>query len=130
MKKKKMMIFLLILFLIGGVIFILNLSHPLIISEDIESIIVRNGTNGNIINITNKQEINKIVKTINEFQLRKINLISPQTGWNIILDLKEHNNQHIIRLVIRENGIEYKNSFYGTDDKVGVLLNNLEDMFK
>lgn len=67
--------------------------------------------------------------TINEFGLRRKKLISSQTGWSIILDLKEKNRQQTTSLVLREDGIEYKNNFYGTDDQVGTLLNTFENMF-
>lgn len=130
MKKKKFIVILpLVLILFGALVFIFKFSPQLIIREEIDVITVRNGTTGDKAQITNKQEIAEIVDTINEYGLNRMKSISSQTGWSIILDLEKRYRQQTMSLVLRENGIEYENYFYGSDDQVSSLLASFEKMF-
>lgn len=130
MKKKKFIVILpLVLILFGALVFIFKFSPQLIIREEIDMITVRNGTTGDKAQITNKQEIAEIVDTINEYGLNRMKSISSQTGWSIILDLEKRYRQQTMSLVLRENGIEYENYFYGSDDQVSSLLASFEKMF-
>lgn len=123
------MILPLVLILFGALVFIFKFSPQLIIREEIDVITVRNGTTGDKAQITNKQEIAEIVDTINEYGLNRMKSISSQTGWSIILDLEKRYRQQTMSLVLRENGIEYENYFYGSDDQVSSLLASFEKMF-
>ena len=130
MRMKKWILIVLAIFVIGGAIVIINFSPQLKIQEGIDEITVRNGTTGETLKVTDQQEINRIVDIINDLGLRKEGRVTPSTGWSIALDFKEENSQKTISFVLRNNGIEYKNDFYGTDDRVGVLLREFEDKFE
>lgn len=129
MKKSRIVVaFLLLLTAILLVVF--NFAPPIKVSGDIEVMTVRNGTTGDRITITDEQEIDAIAETIQGFDLRRGKSPKPGTGWRIALDLQERNSERIMRLELRQDGIVYNNSYYGKDDRVAQLLNQLEEMFE
>lgn len=117
-----------LIIIIGGVCFTNSTSY-LKIEQNIEKITIRNGNTGESIDVTSSKEINNLISQINSLELKKEHKISSGTGWEIMLNIYFAKNEKISSFVIRNNGIEYNNYFYGTNDESQKLLNLLETMF-
>jgi len=130
MNRRVVFIIVMCLLLAGGLLAAFNLSPQLRIREAIRLIAVRNGTTGDLIEIRDQQEIRRIIDSIHELGLKRLRTVPPSTGWSIMLELYEQDSERVIRLVLRDNGIQYRNSYYGTNEQVGDMLNAFVAMFE
>ena len=99
---------------------------PLKLEQNIEKISIRDGNNGKIVEITRNEDINIIIYQINSLNLEKKYKLIDYSGWEIILDIYYKNKERPESIVIRHNGIEYNNYFYGDNNETERLLNKLK----
>ncbi len=117
---------LIIIVLIGFVYYINVKKVPLKLEQNIEKISIRDGNNGKIVEITRNEDINIILYQINSLNLEKKYKRADYTGWEIILDIYYKNKEKPESIVIRHNGIEYNNYFYGDNNETEKLLSKLK----
>lgn len=128
--KKSFVIFIcaILIIIIGGLCFINNTSH-LKIEQNVEKITIRNGSTGESIDLVSSKEINNLINQINSLNLRREHKINSGTGWEIMLNIYYGKSQKVSSFTIRNNGIEYNDYFYGTNNESQNLLNMLKEMF-
>ena len=102
-----------IIALIGFFYYINTKQIHLKLEQNIEKISIRDGNNGKIVEIARNEDINIIIYQINSLNLEKKYKRADYTGWEIILDIYYKNKERPELIVIRHNGIEYNNYFYG-----------------
>ena len=115
-----------IIALIGFFYYINTKQIHLKLEQNIEKISIRDGNNGKIVEITRNEDINIILYQINLLNLEKKYKRADYTGWEIILDIYYKNKEKPESIVIRHNGIEYNNYFYGDNNETEKLLSKLK----
>ena len=115
-----------IIALIGFFYYINTKQIHLKLEQNIEKISIRDGNNGKIVEITRNEDINIILYQINSLNLEKKYKRADYTGWEIILDIYYKNKERPESIVIRHNGIEYNNYFYGDNNETEKLLSKLK----
>lgn len=115
-----------IIALIGFFYYINTKQIHLKLEQNIEKISIRDGNNGKIVEITRNEDINIILYQINSLNLEKKYKRADYTGWEIILDIYYKNKERPESIVIRHNGIEYNNYFYGENNETEKLLSKLK----
>ena len=115
-----------IMALIGFFYYINTKQIHLKLEQNIEKISIRDGNNGKIVEITRNEDINIILYQINSLNLEKKYKRADYTGWEIILDIYYKNKERPESIVIRHNGIEYNNYFYGENNETEKLLSKLK----
>ena len=115
-----------IIALIGFFYYINTKQIHLKLEQNIEKISIRDGNNGKIVETTRNEDINIIIYQINSLNLEKKYKRADYTGWEIILDIYYKNKERPESIVIRHNGIEYNNYFYGENNETERLLNKLK----
>ena len=115
-----------IIALIGFFYYINTKQIQLKLEQNIEKISIRDGNNGKIVEITRNEDINIILYQINSLNLEKKYKRADYTGWEIILDIYYKNKEKPESIVIRHNGIEYNNYFYGDNNETEKLLSKLK----
>ena len=115
-----------IIALIGFFYYINTKQIHLKLEQNIEKISIRDGNNGKIVEITRNEDINIILYQINSLNLEKKYKRADYTGWEIILDIYYKNKERQESIVIRHNGIEYNNYFYGENNETEKLLSKLK----
>lgn len=115
-----------IIALIGFFYYINTKQIHLKLEQNIEKISIRDGNNGKIVEITRNEDINIILYQINSLNLEKKYKRADYTGWEIILDTYYKNKERPESIVIRHNGIEYNNYFYGENNETEKLLSKLK----
>ena len=116
MKKGIFLISSLILIILIGFIIYINGMPYLKFEQSAEKLLVRNGSNGKTVEITDNEEIKTIIDEINSLNLKKQHKIPDYTGWEIILDIYYRNKEKLVSLVIRHNKIEYNGYYYGENN--------------
>lgn len=116
------------------VIFLLNISKPydnnpesIKISDNVSRINVRNGSNGNITVLHDVNEIQFVIDQINMYELKRGKELSPHSGWLIALDIFTSDGEVPMSFVLRDNGVEYNNYFYGTNVETETLFTFLTE---
>ena len=117
-----------IIALIGFFYYINTKQIHLKLEQNIEKISIRDGNNGKIVEITRNEDINIILYQINSLNLEKKYKRADYTGWEIILDIYYKNKERPESIVIRHNGIEYNNYFYGDNNETEKLLSKLKNI--
>lgn len=117
---------LIIIVLIGFAYYINAKKVSLKLEQNAEKISIRDGNNGKIIEIARNEDINIIIYQINSLNLEKKYKRADYTGWEIILDIYYKNKERQESIVIRHNGIEYNNYFYGENNETEKLLSKLK----
>ena len=117
---------LIIIALIGFAYYINAKKVPLKLEQNAEKILIRDGNNGKIIEIARNEDINIIIYQINSLNLEKKYKRADYTGWEIILDIYYKNKERPELIVIRHNGIDYNNYFYGENNETEKLLSKLK----
>lgn len=125
MKKSFLIILICAILIISGCAYFINSTSYLRIEQNVEKITIRNGSTGESIDVTSSKEIGDLLSQINSLELKKEHKISPGTGWEIMLNIYFEKSEKVSSFVIRNNGIEYNNYFYGTNDESQNLLNLL-----
>ena len=115
-----------IIALIGFFYYINTKQIHLKLEQNVEKISIRDGNNGKIVEITRNEDINIILYQINSLNLEKKYKRADYTGWEIILDIYYKNKERPESIVIRHNGIEYNNYFYGENNETEKLLSKLK----
>ena len=115
-----------IMALIGFFYYINTKQIHLKLEQNIEKISIRDGNNGKIVEIIRNEDINIILYQINSLNLEKKYKRADYTGWEIILDIYYKNKERPESIVIRHNGIEYNNYFYGENNETEKLLSKLK----
>ena len=115
-----------IIALIGFFYYINTKQIHLKLEQNIEKISIRDGNNGKIVETTRNEDINIIIYQINSLNLEKKYKRADYTGWEIILDIYYKNKERPESIVIRHNGIEYNNYFYGDNNETEKLLSKLK----
>ena len=115
-----------IIALIGFFYYINTKQIHLKLEQNIEKISIRDGNNGKIVEIARNEDINIIIYQINSLNLEKKYKRADYTGWEIILDIYYKNKERPESIVIRHNGIEYNNYFYGDNNETEKLLSKLK----
>lgn len=115
-----------IIALIGFFYYINTKQIHLKLEQNIEKISIRDGNNGKIVEITRNEDINIILYQINSLNLEKKYKRADYTGWEIILDIYYKNKERPESIVIRHNGIEHNNYFYGDNNETEKLLSKLK----
>ena len=115
-----------IIALIGFFYYINTKQIHLKLEQNIEKISIRDGNNGKIVEIARNEDINIIIYQINSLNLEKKYKRADYTGWEIILDIYYKNKERPELIVIRHNGIEYNNYFYGENNETEKLLSKLK----
>ena len=127
MKKNVLRISSIIIIALIGFFYYINTKQiHLKLEQNIEKISIRDGNNGKIVEITRNEDINIILYQINLLNLEKKYKRADYTGWEIILDIYYKNKEKPESIVIRHNGIEYNNYFYGDNNETEKLLSKLK----
>lgn len=127
MKKNVLRISSIIIIALIGFFYYINTKQiHLKLEQNIEKISIRDGNNGKIVEITRNEDINIILYQINSLNLEKKYKRADYTGWEIILDIYYKNKEKPESIVIRHNGIEYNNYFYGDNNETEKLLSKLK----
>ena len=127
MKKNVLRISSIIIIALIGFFYYINTKQiHLKLEQNIEKISIRDGNNGKIVETTRNEDINIIIYQINSLNLEKKYKRADYTGWEIILDIYYKNKERPESIVIRHNGIEYNNYFYGENNETEKLLSKLK----
>lgn|GEM_PF-2700549 len=127
MKKNVLRISSIIIIALIGFFYYINTKQiHLKLEQNIEKISIRDGNNGKIVETTRNEDINIIIYQINSLNLEKKYKRADYTGWEIILDIYYKNKERPESIVIRHNGIEYNNYFYGDNNETEKLLSKLK----
>ena len=127
MKKNVLRISSIIIIALIGFFYYINTKQiHLKLEQNIEKISIRDGNNGKIVEIIRNEDINIILYQINSLNLEKKYKRADYTGWEIILDIYYKNKERPESIVIRHNGIEYNNYFYGDNNETEKLLSKLK----
>lgn len=109
-----------------AVVSIFSTHRYLRIGDGIDKIAVVNGNNGNMIEITDREGISKILTEIESLQLKRNSKLPPGTGWEISIKLYSSNT--VDTFTIRGTGIEYNGYFYGENPDTKNLLDFLKTL--
>lgn len=96
------------------------------IDKTIKEIRIRNGNTGNMVNINDEYQIEVVINRLNELELKKsLFPVKSYTGWKVILDLYPEDGSKDYAVTIRNDGIIYKNYYYGTNKETVKLQDYL-----
>ncbi|WP_010283000.1 hypothetical protein [Bacillus timonensis] len=86
--------------------------------EDVSSIQIVDGSSGYKLEITSKQEINRIITNLNEVTFKKGKLSAGYLGYRFNTKIYDHNGEPLKELIINSNDtIRYNGFFYTSTGK-------------